>query len=393
MANNRKSAEDILSSSIKSSKTRAPTSQEKTTSSQTQKPLPKNQSNGQRFSKPIPNKNTSKKSTTTPTSNIPGQNGGGRKTSQNSTSRRPLSSVVKSKGEGKVGNSSDKEASRQNSSLSNNSEHDRNKPKKTTTSVPSSKNEAKETRGGKNGMSPAVTSTTGKTTNKDSNKEQKNKEPIASDDKTNEQVDNVGSSQENNGEQDTVQSNNTLTPKGKSNPKGKRRKKKKQKKQRTFLGKTAIALIPVTVSVVAIVGAVGFGVYKDISVTKESDIAYKQGAEDATGTPDVESVIKIPDENLKGLITNAPGASFPANASLTNMELTGWTEPGGTIDEGKASLSMCYTGDGIDEPLKASAFLVSDNASAETPQWGADSVSVTGDSCKTENDNQQEERG
>ena len=42
---------------------------------------------------------------------------------------------------------------------------------------------------------------------------------------------------------------------------------------------------------------------------------------------------------------------------------------------------MCYTGEGITERKKASAYLVSDNANSEHPNWSVDSVIVTGDNC------------
>lgn len=153
------------------------------------------------------------------------------------------------------------------------------------------------------------------------------------------------------------------------------------KKKRSFLSTVSLVLLLVIVSFGSIVGAISYGIYKDSSQTKVEDNAYKQGVKDSIGQPNVQSVVKIPDDQIAQIITTTPGASFPNNVKISNIKLQGWVEPGGQIKEGKAALSMCYVGDGIKSPLKASAFIVSDDASIPNPQWSVDSISVTGDKC------------
>lgn len=134
----------------------------------------------------------------------------------------------------------------------------------------------------------------------------------------------------------------------------------------------------------SIIGSWGYTVIKDASIGKERDIAYQAGYNDASDIATVDSVVRVPENDLSRMIIEAPGASFPANPILSRYTLDGWTIPGGNENHGRAQLSMCYTGDGITGHKKASAFLVTDNANAEIPNWSVDSVSVTGDNCSIE---------
>ena len=177
----------------------------------------------------------------------------------------------------------------------------------------------------------------------------------------------------------------SINAEGTVSPKSDNKSVKKEK--RGFLANTSLFLLPITLASVAIVASFSYGVYKDSSVNKLENRAYTEGAQDAVGTPDVKSVVKIPESEIQRIVTSSPGASFPSNPQLSNFAIKGWNEPGGTIKEGKASITMCYTGDGIKTPLKATAFLVSDDATIPNPVWGVDSVSVTGDKCSANKQN------
>lgn len=201
---------------------------------------------------------------------------------------------------------------------------------------------------------------------------------------------------------DTQKQSNSTSPLYKENSKDsnskqtvKDRKKKKSrsktseptennkaiKKKKSVLTRISLVLLLVIVSFGSIVGAISYGVYRDSAQNKMENNAYRQGVEDTKQDPNIDNVVKMDNSQLTQLITTAPGASFPNNAVLKNIQLQGWSQSGGQIREGKASLSMCYTGDGITTPLKASAFIVSEDASIPHPQWSVDSVSVTGEKC------------
>lgn len=132
----------------------------------------------------------------------------------------------------------------------------------------------------------------------------------------------------------------------------------------------------------SVVSAWGYTVWQSNASNKHASAAYAQGMRDATAPPDVSSVLKVTPDKLTPLLVNAPGAQFPPNVALTNFRLVGWSIPGGVERRGTAELAFCYTGDGVPSPLSASAFVVTDNATALAPQWNIDSVAVTGDRCE-----------
>lgn len=157
--------------------------------------------------------------------------------------------------------------------------------------------------------------------------------------------------------------------------------KKKLKKKRKIFGKFVGVWSVLIIIAACVIGSWGHYEWTQASINKERDAAYQDGVNDSTDTPTVKSVLKIQEQDLSNLIASAPGASFPNNPVLERYTLNGWTIPGGNETHGRAEVSMCYTGEGITERKKASAYLVSDNANSEHPNWSVDSVMVTGDNC------------
>ena len=159
------------------------------------------------------------------------------------------------------------------------------------------------------------------------------------------------------------------------------KKKKKNKKKRKIFGKFIGVWSIVLIIAACIIGSWGHYEWTQASINKERDAAYQDGVDNSTDTPTISNVLKIPEQDLSNLIASSPGASFPDNPVLERYTLDGWTIPGGSETHGRAAVSMCYTGEGITERKKASAYLVSDNANSEHPNWSVDSVIVTGDNC------------
>lgn len=159
------------------------------------------------------------------------------------------------------------------------------------------------------------------------------------------------------------------------------KKKKKNKKKKKIFGKFIGVWSILLIIAACIIGSWGHYEWTQASINKERDAAYQDGVDNSTDTPTINNVLKIPEQELSDLISSSPGASFPNNPVLERYTLDGWTIPGGSETHGRAAVSMCYTGEGITERKKASAYLVSDNANSEHPNWSVDSVIVTGDNC------------
>ena len=157
-------------------------------------------------------------------------------------------------------------------------------------------------------------------------------------------------------------------------------KKKKKKKKKVF-GKIIGIWSVLLVIAACVIGPWGYYEWTQASINKERDAAYQEGFRDSTDAPTINNVLKVSEQDLSKLISSAPGASFPNNPVLERYTLDGWAIPGGSETHGRAKVSMCYTGEGISERKKASAYLVSDNANSENPNWSVDSVVVTGDNC------------
>lgn len=132
----------------------------------------------------------------------------------------------------------------------------------------------------------------------------------------------------------------------------------------------------------SVLGSIGYSWWNDMALQKEKDASYHQGFVDAYAEPSVETVIRNTPEEIDNLILRAPNNGYPTNAVLSDYSLVGWSIPGGIEGHGRASLEVCYTGDGVPEKLLSKVYLVSDNADAQKPYWYVDSVDVTGELCQ-----------
>lgn len=135
--------------------------------------------------------------------------------------------------------------------------------------------------------------------------------------------------------------------------------------------------------VIAAAGVTVWGVFvwEDNSREKVRSEGYSSGMSDAAAPASFDSVIKVGLEPLIPQITSAPGAQFPSSVVLTDPIITGWTHPGGTHTAGEAEFSVCYTGDGVPNKLRASVYVVSPDVTVPVPVWNVDSVTVTSRPC------------
>lgn len=158
-------------------------------------------------------------------------------------------------------------------------------------------------------------------------------------------------------------------------------KKKSRKKIRIFsrfAGTWVILLVVASASL----WCYGYTTWKNAEISKIERASYDDGRESVLTAPDVSNVLKVPEQKIIDLVTTAPGAKFPAHPVISDIKLRGWSIPGGNESKGFADIKMCYTGDGVDKMLTATAYLISDNAHDKTPSWNVDSVALTGNPCK-----------
>lgn len=128
--------------------------------------------------------------------------------------------------------------------------------------------------------------------------------------------------------------------------------------------------------------ALGYVWWNQESLEKDKNEAYEAGVNSAYAEPDVASVVRNTPEEINNLLLNTPGNGYPGNAKLTDITLLGWSIPGGSEGHGRATLSVCYTGDGVTNRLQSYAYLASDDARSQHPMWGVDTIDVTGEPCK-----------
>lgn len=139
-----------------------------------------------------------------------------------------------------------------------------------------------------------------------------------------------------------------------------------------------------TVALIAAISGLsvyGFWEYQNLEAEKLQNRAYQEAVAEGSQEATIENTMRIGLDAIDAMVTGAPGASFPGNPVLSNHTLEGWSTPGGTETSGTAEVSMCYTGDGVDDPRIARAYLTSGNADNRIPTWNIDSVAVTGESC------------
>ena len=135
--------------------------------------------------------------------------------------------------------------------------------------------------------------------------------------------------------------------------------------------------------VCGIVGLSGYGytVHLDAQQQKVKDQAYDKGRNDATNQPTVESITKLNSDELGGMVLASSADSFPNDAEFSNYTLDSWTTPGGKETYGRVDVSLCYTGEGMDDKKKAVVNLVTNDANSQKPHWMVDAVSLRQDSC------------
>lgn len=135
--------------------------------------------------------------------------------------------------------------------------------------------------------------------------------------------------------------------------------------------------------VCGIVGLAGYGytVHLDAQQQKVKDQAYDKGRNDATNQPTVESITKLNNDELGGMVLASSADSFPNDAEFSNYTLDSWTTPGGKETYGRVDVSLCYTGEGMDDKKKAVVNLVTNDANSQKPHWMVDAVSLRQDSC------------
>lgn len=160
-------------------------------------------------------------------------------------------------------------------------------------------------------------------------------------------------------------------------------------KTKTETAKKKISVFRAVVSlwsmliVIAAAGVTVWGafVWEDNAREKVRSEGYSRGMADAAAPASFDSVIKVGLDPLVPQITSAPGAQFPSSVVLTDPVITGWTHPGGTHTTGEAEFSVCYTGDGVSNKLRASVYVVSPDVTVPAPVWNVDSVTVTSRPC------------
>ena len=135
--------------------------------------------------------------------------------------------------------------------------------------------------------------------------------------------------------------------------------------------------------VCGIVGLAGYGytIHLDAQQQKVKDQAYDKGRNDATNQPTVESITKLNSDELGGMVLASSADSFPNDAEFSNYTLDSWTTPGGKETYGRVDVSLCYTGEGMDDKKKAVVNLVTNDANSQKPHWMVDAVSLRQDSC------------
>lgn len=159
------------------------------------------------------------------------------------------------------------------------------------------------------------------------------------------------------------------------------KKKKKKSNVNIFSVVTSVWFMAIVVSATVVAGW-GYKVYTDAEMSKVESRAYQDAIASSEEKGTIDSVMRIPVEDINKKIVEAPGAYFPANPVLSQHLITGWSEPSGDETKGTVKMSLCYTGDGVKKPKKASAYFTSDDANEKSPHWNIDSVSVTGNPCK-----------
>lgn len=121
--------------------------------------------------------------------------------------------------------------------------------------------------------------------------------------------------------------------------------------------------------------------WNETSLEKANSIAYQEGYNNAFSQPDFSNIVRNTPEEINKIILDTPGNGYPMNALLSDHELIGWTVPGGNESHGRATVAICYKGDGVTDVLQSYVYLVSDNAGSHKPRWYVDSINVTGDKC------------
>lgn len=158
----------------------------------------------------------------------------------------------------------------------------------------------------------------------------------------------------------------------------------KKKKKTGAFRKFAFTWLGLIVVGGACAGAFGYSVNLANEQQKVESQAYQRGVNDTEEKPSIENIVRISEGDITELIKSSPGASLPANPKLEKYELTGYSKPGGTEKKSTAELGFCYSGDGVDKPLRGSAYLVTDNGQESKPTWVVDMISLTGEPCQGE---------
>ena len=129
----------------------------------------------------------------------------------------------------------------------------------------------------------------------------------------------------------------------------------------------------------------GYKVFTDISIQKKEDAAYEKGVNNASTTngTSLEKTIRLKEDDLKNLLLEVPNNRLPKDVILSDVILNGWALPRGNETHGRADISMCYIGGDLSSRKTAHAFLVSNNAQAESPDWRVDILNVTDEPCST----------